>query len=61
MYDKEKIYDEESVTPLYCTSIIIPGDRNDEEGIQQLQDVDEVMKYGKNGPPYFMAATIRKE
>ncbi|KIV69379.1 MULTISPECIES: hypothetical protein [Bacillus] len=58
---EESPYDEESVTPLYCTSIIIPGDRNDEEGIQQLQDIDEVMKYGKNGPPYFMAATIRKE
>ncbi|MGW5982047.1 hypothetical protein ACWFOP_16670 [Bacillus mycoides] len=58
---EESPYDEESVTPLYCTSIIIPGDLNDEEGIQQLQDIDEVMKYGKNGPPYFMAATIRKE
>ncbi|AJH80306.1 hypothetical protein FOC88_27350 (plasmid) [Bacillus thuringiensis] len=56
----ESPYNEEAVTPLYCSSVIIPGGRNEEEGIKQLQSINQIMKYGTNGPPVVMTAMIRK-
>ncbi|WP_257130871.1 hypothetical protein [Bacillus thuringiensis] len=39
----------ESIQPLYCSSVIVPGERNEEEGIQQLKSISKIMKYGTNG------------
>ncbi|MCP1124529.1 hypothetical protein NKR74_14655 [Bacillus sp. 3103sda1] len=50
----------DAVQPLYCSSVIVPGKRNEEEGIQQLQSIAQIMKYGTNGPPVVMTAMIRK-
>ena len=47
---------------MYCTTSIVP---NDVEIYQEHRDhlnyVAEVMKYGKNGKPWFMAVTVTKE
>ncbi|MBJ8019727.1 hypothetical protein JDS93_27400 [Bacillus cereus group sp. N34] len=49
-----------AVQPLYCSSTIVQGEHNEEEGIQQLQSIAQIMKYGTNGPPVVMTAMIRK-
>jgi hypothetical protein len=48
-----------AVQPLYCSSAIVQGEHN-EEGIQQLQSIAQIMKYGTNGLPVVMTAMIRK-
>ncbi|MES5927624.1 hypothetical protein QCI77_16775 [Bacillus cereus group sp. MG9] len=35
-----------AVQPLYCSSAIVQGEHNEEEGIQQLQSIAQIMKYG---------------
>ncbi|WP_180228106.1 hypothetical protein [Bacillus wiedmannii] len=59
-YLSEESPNSDSVQPLYCSSVIIPGERNEEEGIQQLKSISKIMKYGTNGPPMVMTAMIRK-
>ncbi|MBM6649646.1 hypothetical protein [Bacillus sp. RIT 809] len=56
---EESPYTDE-IKPLYCSSVIIPGNRNEEEGIQHLQSINQIMKYGTVGPPVVMTATIRR-
>jgi hypothetical protein len=46
--------------PMYCTTNIIPAKKEmNEEAYEQLIYVAEAMKYGPNGKPFVMAATIR--
>jgi hypothetical protein len=42
--------------PMYCTSVIVFEGKTD--GDDQIRFVNESMKYGRQGKPWVMAATI---
>ncbi|MBS4191768.1 hypothetical protein KHA94_16380 [Bacillus sp. FJAT-49705] len=46
--------------PMYCTTTIIPAkDEMNVDAHDWLKNVAQAMKYGPNGKPFVMAATIR--
>nr|WP_026681352.1 hypothetical protein [Priestia megaterium] len=47
--------------PMYCTTTIIPAKKDmDEEAHDWLKHVADSMKYGPNGKPWIMTATVTK-
>ena len=45
---------------MYCSTVIPCSDEMYDEHKEHMQFVAESMKYGKNGKPFIMTATIRK-
>lgn len=51
---------EETGEPMFCSTVILPAKSEmNEEAYEQIKCVSESMKYGPNGKPFVMAATIR--
>jgi hypothetical protein len=50
---------EDNGEPMHCSTVIIPAKSEmHDEAYDQLKCVSEAMKYGPNGKPFVMAATI---
>lgn len=50
---------EDDGEPMYCSTVILPAKSEmNAEAYDQLRCVSNAMKYGPNGKPFVMAATI---
>lgn len=50
---------EDDGQPMYCSTVIRPGGEG--EGLEQISFVAKAMKYGKQGKPWAMAVTVRRD